>query len=299
MESEKQVVIAHLSDLHLTASDDQSRSRPRVFGSLKGMNEAFRKIMKSQPIRQADLVIVTGDVTDRGDIESWHLFWKEIKEAGLSDKVMIVPGNHDACCLGARLPFKKMTHRQEDIEKTGNGLRIGNHGTQFPWVRQFDKRVVIFGLNSNNLGNISVLSNAMGRLGHPQLLSFAEQLCAHREAAVKIVVLHHSPSILEKTGDKKVRGKLMSRLLFTGRRIARSQQRVLLLLCLSHGVQIIAHGHAHKAEDRTVYGVRIVGAPSTTQPVFKTGTRNVYQFFTYTIHGHHGRVDTKLQRIQV
>ena len=64
MGNEKQLVIAHLSDLHLTASDHHSRRNPKIFGTLKGMNEAFRNIIKSRPIRDANLIIVTGDITD-------------------------------------------------------------------------------------------------------------------------------------------------------------------------------------------------------------------------------------------
>jgi 3',5'-cyclic AMP phosphodiesterase CpdA len=292
----KQFVIAHLSDLHLTAAEHQGRGRARVLDYLNGANEAFKKIIKSQPICEADLIIVTGDVTDRGDIESWKLFWKEVKEAGISNKIFVVPGNHDVCCLGARLPFKKKVHRQRDLEKAGIGLQMGNQATQFPWFREFNKHVVVFGLNSNNLGNITYLSNAMGRIGHSQLLSFAEQLYIHRNTPVKIVVLHHGPSIIDKNEKKRGR-KLMGKLMLTGRKIPRRQQRHLLLLCLSHGVRVIAHGHVHKAEDRVVDGVRIVGAPSTTKPASKAGGKNVYQFYTYTIQGADARVSTKLHKV--
>ncbi len=298
MENEKQFVIAHLSDLHLTASDYHSRRNPKIFGALKGMNEAFRNIIKSQPIRDANLIIVTGDITDRGDIGTWAYFWKEIEAAGLSDRVMVVPGNHDVCCLGARMPFKKKTHRQRDLEKVNNGLQIGNQPAQFPWVREYDKHIVIFGLNSNNLGNITFLSNAIGRIGQDQLLGFAKQLYMHRNVPVKIVVLHHGPNITEKADVKKRGGKLMSKLALAGRHIPNRQQRILMLLCLSHGVQLIAHGHVHKAEDRIVNGIRIVGAPPTTQPISRT-RRNTYQFYTYTIQGQDARVNTKLEKIQI
>ncbi len=299
MENEKQFVIAHLSDLHLTALDSQSRRKAKIFGFQKSMNEAFGNIIKSRPIRDADLIIVTGDVTDRGDMESWVYFWKEIKAAGLSGRVIVVPGNHDACCLGARLSFTKKAYRQRDLEKVNNGLQIGNQSAQFPWVREYDKRVAIFGLNSNNLGNFTFLSNAKGRIGQDQLSSFAEQLYTHRHAAVKIVVLHHGPHITEQTVVKKRGRKLMGKLMLTGRRIPNRQQSILLLLCLSHGVGLIAHGHVHKAQDRTVKGIRIVGAPPTTQPISGTNRSNTYQFYTYTIQGHDTCVNTKLEKIQI
>jgi predicted phosphodiesterase len=248
---------------------------------------------------QANLIIVTGDVTDRGDIESWKIFWKEIKEAGLSEKVLVVPGNHDVCCLRARLPFKKKTHRRKDLEKTSIALQMGNQETEFPWARKFDGCVVVFGLNSNNAGNISILSNAIGRVGHSQLLSFAQKLHTHHNVPVKIVVLHHSPKIPHKSASKKRGGKIVNRLLFTGRQIPARQRRVLLMLCLSQGVKLIVHGHVHKAHEHVVNRIHIVGAPPTTQPVHKTAGRNSYQFYTYTIERRDGRISTKLRTIEI
>jgi len=95
--------IAHLSDLHLTSDDNGTRSEPRIFGPLKGMNTAFRQVVSSTAIQGADLILITGDVTDRGEVEAWRLFWNRIKDAGLADKVRVVPGNHDLCCLSLRL----------------------------------------------------------------------------------------------------------------------------------------------------------------------------------------------------
>lgn len=263
------------------------------------MNEAFREIIKSRPIREADLIIVTGDITDRGDMESWKAFWKILGEAGLSDKVLVVPGNHDVCCLGARLALKKRVFRLTDLEKAGSGLQIGKQETKFPWAREFERRIVVFGLNSNNLGNFTVLSNSMGRIGHDQLLSFAEQLCKYRDIPVKLVVLHHCPNIPGKTPAKKRARKLAGRLARVWLQIPKGQRRILQLLCLSHGVKVIAHGHSHKAEAHIVNGVCIVGAPPTTEPVSKTRGGNVYQFYTYSIDGQNGHVDTNLRTIQI
>ena len=298
MEKNQHFVIAHLSDLHLTASDDEKR-KARIFGSLSGMNEAFRKIIKSETISQANLIIITGDVTDRGDVESWKVFWKAIAEAGLSEKVLIVPGNHDLCCMRARMPFKKKEHRKSDLEKANNGLKIGNQKTEFPWARAFDGRVAVFGLNSNNIGNISVLSNAMGRISRYQLQSFAHKLDSHRHIPVKIVALHHSPNIQEKVTGKKRGRKLVRRLILAGRQLPKRQRRALLMLCLSQGVSVIAHGHVHKAQDHIVSGIRIVGAPPTTQPIMQRSGRNFYQFYTYTIEGRAGKVNTRLRTIEV
>ena len=187
--------IVHLSDLHLTKRDGASRSEPKLFNKLKGMNTAFRKIVVSKPIQKADLILVTGDVTDRGDIESWNVFWGTINDAGLKDRTHVIPGNHDVCCLGARLPGKRKAYKDADLQKAVNGLRMGGKPTKFPWVIYPDPRVVIFGLNSNNLGNLNAVTNAMEELDYYQLSSLASKLHVYRDVPVKIVALHHSPNI--------------------------------------------------------------------------------------------------------
>ena len=107
MAKQKPFRIVHLSDLHLTRTDGARRSEPNLFKALKGMNSAFRKIVISKPIQKADIILVTGDVTDRGNIESWAVFWDGIHSAGLIDRTYVIPGNHDVCCLGIRPPGKR------------------------------------------------------------------------------------------------------------------------------------------------------------------------------------------------
>ncbi len=117
--------IAHLSDLHLTKTDGRSRSEPDIFSPLKGMNNAFRKIIHTKTIQNSDFILVTGDVSDRGDLESWQIFWNATDEAGLLDRTFVVPGNHDVCCLGVRMPGSRKAYRDEDLNKARNGLNLG------------------------------------------------------------------------------------------------------------------------------------------------------------------------------
>ena len=39
------------------------------------------------------------------------------------------------------------------------GLHMGHQPTKFPWAKTFNDRVAVFGLNSNNLGNFTGISN--------------------------------------------------------------------------------------------------------------------------------------------
>ena len=64
-------------------------------------------------------------------------------------------------------------------------------------------------------------------------------------------------------------------------------------------LELIVHGHVHLNEDRRVNGIRIIGAPPTTEPVGKAEDKKTYQFYTYTIQGKGGRVVPKLHNVNL
>lgn len=286
--------IVHLSDLHLTRTEGARRTELGVFQPLKGMNRAFRAILAAKPVRQADLILVTGDVTDRGDRIAWELFWEAITDAGLIGRCFVLPGNHDVCCLGVRLPDHRGEYRREDLRKAAVGLRLGDQPTAFPAVVTPDPRIAVFGLNSNNLGNLNVATNALGELGYYQLKSLAGKLHLHRHVPVKIVALHHSPNIPGPETARKRGQPPMSALDRLGHQIPQDQRRALLLLCIAHRVRLVVHGHLHLAESRTVSGIRIIGAPATTEPIMAKNPPGGYQFCRYSVLGSGGRVKSEL-----
>ena len=291
----KPFVIVQLTDLHLTRTDDGRRSEPRLFGALRGMNDAFRKVIRCRDVQQSNLVLVTGDVTDRGDLDTWRLFWKEIRDAGLSRRILVLPGNHDVCCLGARLPREGLA--DADLEKAVAGLRMGRQPTKSPWTYRPDPRVVIFGLNSSNLGNLTAVTNAMGHIGYFQLKALAGKMYQYRNVPVKIVALHHSPNIPEAKTARARAQRAVRRLERITHEVPREQRRGLLLLCVAHRVRLVLHGHLHVQEDRKITGVRIVGAPATTEAVSNSG--NEFPIYRYTVQGEGGRVRTEYRTVRV
>lgn len=162
------------------------------------MNRSFRLLLDSRLIRQADLLMFTGDITDRGDLASWQEFSSSCLSAGVADKILVLPGNHDVCCLGARLPGKRQAYRQQDLMRVRRGLQLA-----------------------------------------------------------------------------------------------------LRLLCVTHRVRLLVHGHLHLAEDRKVAGVRIAGAPASTQPV-KVGRDHAHhQVYAYTVERRSRRVRVELKTIEI
>lgn len=290
MAKKKSFRIAHLSDLHLTKTDGQRRSEPNLFKALKGMNDAFRKVVSSKPIQQSDLILITGDITDRGDLESWKVFWDAVNKAGLVDRTCVIPGNHDVCCLGIRRPGKSKAYKERDLQKAIDGLSLGKQPTKYPWTLNPDPRLVIFGLNSNNLGNLNAATNAMGELDYYQLSSLASKMHMYRDIPVKIIALHHSPNIPGTETARKRGQKPYSNLERLGHQIPIDQRHALQLLCITHRVRLILHGHLHLPEDRRLGGIRIIGAPATTQPISKRKRNNDFQFYIYSVLGNGGRV---------
>lgn len=271
--------VVQLSDLHLTAKDDAARSEPKLLGPLRGMNAAFRSIVRSELVKSADIVLVTGDVTDTGAAAEWRLFWREIHAGGLSPRTLVLPGNHDVCELGLRSPLY-VRRTAESRKRADAGLSLGQQETRFPWARVVaEGKILIAGIDSCNRGNWSALTNAVGRIGEYQLERLARTLHRHASVPVKLIAMHHSPNIPRADTERR-RGLrstgLLSRL---GHEVPREERLALRLLSVSQGVRLIMHGHLHRAEDRRVSGIRIVGAPATTE----TDRRGRYKLWRYSV----------------
>jgi len=295
MTTPKNFTIVHLSDLHLTAADNASRTEPRLFGALKGMNESFRALLKRPELQTADLIIVTGDITDRGEKEAWNVFWDALQQARLKDRTMAIPGNHDVCDLSL---LRLSGNAKTDLDKAVIGLKMGNQKFRFPWSCQPHPCVVVFALNSNNLGNKSVASNALGKVDYFQFEEFARLLRHNSNVPIKIVAIHHSPNIPGKDTAIKRRQKPMSKINRLAHELPQPERRTLRLLCLSHGVRLIIHGHLHEAETRRVTGLQIIGAPATTEPIVAR-PKNIYRFWQYSLNPQSLRMTHKLCYVPV
>ena len=268
---EKKYVIAHLSDLHITARDDDSRYEMSLpHERLKGMNDAFKSLLASRLIQAADHIVITGDITDKGDLKAWKKFQGYLRNAKLEQKTSFIIGNHDICDLGIIKWGFTRKHKWDRIKRVRTNLKRRlaaiDSTYNYPWVKMLRDDIVLFGIDSNNAASTSDASNAVGEIGQKQLSSFASHLRKHADIPVKIVALHHSPNLAEKA--KRVQHKSWFSRKYTRvtHQIPKGQRRCLRLLCKSHGVKRLIHGHMHEKDDRTL-DVRIVGVPSSTQPV--------------------------------
>jgi 3',5'-cyclic-AMP phosphodiesterase len=290
----KGYLITQFSDLHLTRKNTDSRSEPKLFGRLKGMNIAFERLASSQEAQQSDFVLFTGDTTDTGHPDEWRFFWKILDKCKLNEKSVIIPGNHDMCCLGARLPKSNKKRVSEDLKKFHDGLKLGNYPVpKYPCGIPLNDRIVLFAADTCNKGNTTGITNAMGKLGYQQLERFARELYKFKDVKVKIVILHHSPNIPRNKIAQKRGIDEMTDFERWGMEMPEEDRRSFRLLCVAHRVRLVLHGHLHRSENRYVNSVRYIGAPASTQP-----RKGRYEFYTYEISYAGGRVVPKLSSLK-
>lgn len=88
--------VAHLSDLHLTANDDDDVLQSSDAGGPLRPNETYRAAVAklNELADTVDIVLLSGDITDSGSNSEWRVFFEGLKGAA-SGKTIILPGNHD------------------------------------------------------------------------------------------------------------------------------------------------------------------------------------------------------------
>jgi hypothetical protein len=83
--------IAQLSDLHVT---EGPRVR-MVEKAAPGGNHILPVLFDAPELANSHVILITGDVTDRGTAVAWRNFLDAIEDRGLEDRTIMVPGNHD------------------------------------------------------------------------------------------------------------------------------------------------------------------------------------------------------------
>jgi 3',5'-cyclic AMP phosphodiesterase CpdA len=265
--------IAHLSDLHLTATDGGRRKEDRA----RGMNANLARILTQPVVQEADLVLITGDVSDRGEVAAWNVLWSSIRQAGLDlAKVLAIHGNHDAACLGLR----RARPTAEDLAIVRAGLEKGRQRIRLPYVRSFgDGAIAVFAVDSVNAGNFNLIDNAVGRIGFDQLAGLGRLLDQHAGAPCKLIALHHSPNIPASATSKRRGEKATPFWQRAALQLDRVDRVALRLLARVFGVKAILHGHTHDNLDRRVNNVRIIGTRDST--VANSSGHLSYKHYTF------------------
>lgn len=244
------LTFAHLSDLHLRRGHPE---RERIVSRVLDLDE----------VRQADLVVVTGDVTESGLTYELELAEDLLLNVARQGRLMVVPGNHDATLHGLNAGSlvnrltgarREVSERFASLSSRGeHGRRVGSRASPWPVRRVLASgRCAVYGLDSTRASFGDLL--ARGRCGESQLDALDEDLDVLEPGTRIVLALHHHV-----TAHPEGRGafdfdpalELLDK---------RDLQRILRRF----RVELVLHGHRHRFWHRRFRDTQVIGGASTT-----------------------------------
>lgn len=250
MTTQETVTLAHLSDLHLRRGYPE---RARIVGRALALDE----------IAGADLVVVSGDVTESGLTHELETAEELLSEVAGQGRLLVVPGNHDASVhgLNAGTIVNRLSGARHAVSERlarlsvrgGDARRIGSGSGPWPVRRDLlGGRVVVYGLDSTQASFGDLL--ARGCCGKRQLEALDEDLdTLPKESSVVFVLHHHVTRHPSGRGafDVDPAMELVDK---------RDVQRLLR----RYRVELVLHGHRHRFWQRQFRDTQILGGASTT-----------------------------------
>jgi 3',5'-cyclic AMP phosphodiesterase CpdA len=270
--------LAHLSDLHATeVRIDSPRDvlGKRGLGWLswwrKRRREHLRVVLEALiddlRARGPDHVAITGDLTHLGLASEVEAAVDWLERIGASDRVSVVPGNHDAYA-GPRgserwapwAPYLGTPSREQGQEPGSDG----DPATRgFPWLRRLGP-VALVGVSSARPTAPLLATGRVGSAQRERLEALLAKLDA--EGLVRVVLMHHPP----------VSAGL-------SRRRQLDDARELRALLARTGAELVLHGHTHESHVGSVPGPRgpipVIGVPSSSSIGHRPARRARYHLY--------------------
>ena len=161
------VKLIQLSDLHLVPP---GKLTSKVLDTNAILEETINEILRKKDyFGKIECVVVTGDVSDDGSIESYLSAHEKLIK--LTVPVLVIPGNHDL-----RNPMREVFN--EHVE-------FSTHSSQFDWVFKYEETVIV-GLDS------LVEGENFGFLEKTSLEFLSNQLSIHNGSDI-VLLIHHPP----------------------------------------------------------------------------------------------------------
>ena len=161
------VKLIQLSDLHLVSP---GKLTSKVLDTNAILEETINEILsKKDYFGQIDGLVVTGDISDDGSMESYLSAYEKLSK--LNVPILVIPGNHDL-----RDPMRKVFHENVQFSK---------NSSQFDWVFKFDETLII-GLDT------LVEGENFGFLEEKSLDFLSHQL-SNNSGSDLVLLIHHPP----------------------------------------------------------------------------------------------------------
>ena len=254
--------LAHISDLHFTSffKDNNLRS--------------IKYLLKYAVKKEADHIIITGDLTDNADRNDFLMLRKLFNELGLLryDKLSLVIGNHDI--FGGVQTAEDIFSfpercRQADynqkvkeffvyFKETFEGAESIDNETVFPYSKIIDG-ILLLGLNTNDI--YSSAKNIFASNGAVHLDQFNKTLRilnAHSgKVHTKIVMLHHHFNKMEVTQGSTF-GSFWQNIEKQTMKLRKKKR--LFNVFHEYDINLVLHGHYHVMQEYKRKGIRFLNA---------------------------------------
>ena len=267
---------AHISDLHLTSLDDVKVSdllNKRALGYLSWRRrrrhehspDVLAALLRDLRDLNLDHIVITGDLTHIGLPSEFQQARQWLETLGAPTDVTVVPGNHETYVNTA---WDKTFAQWTPYMASDSGLRTiaeQKPGREFfPTVR-VRRHAALIGLTSARPTAPFLATGSLGSTQLNRLEAILDQ--TGRQELFRILLIHHPPL----AGTVGWRKRLTDGSALNG-------------LLARHGVEMVLHGHAHRASVVHSSGAQgnfpVIGVPSTSALGRKLGHRaryNVYE----------------------
>lgn len=263
------MVLAHLSDVHLPIPEPvpwtevlNKRALSLLSWRQKRQKihrpEVLARVVADLHAAEPDLIAVTGDLTNLGLDTEYRQARQWLDTLGEPDRVMVIPGNHDALVRGA---WQRGAVHWRPYWQGDGADGIGDVRAAFPWVRRRGLLALI-GMSS---AIASAPGRAVGAIGQDQLERLGAILASAREEGLcRVVMVHHPPL----DGTVRARKRLLD-------------ASALRAVLKREGVEMVLHGHSHRSHHQeliTDWGMApVLGVPSASATHPEAAAWNLYQ----------------------
>ena len=267
---------AHLSDPHLTSLHGvrwQQLMNKRVLGYLswrrrrraEHRSEVLDALLDDLRQMHPEHVVITGDLTHIGLPDEFRQARLWLDRLGASDRVTVVPGNHDAY---VRTPWSSTFSLWEPYMRSDTGLEDQeNNGPEslFPSLR-IRNGVALIGLSSATATAPFLATGSLGFRQRERLSDILRQTA--RQNLFRVVLLHHPPRVQ----DEKWRKRL-------------TDGKALCGILEREGAELVLHGHSHRAIESGIpfaqRRIPVYGIPSASAIGRRAG--RCAQYYLYNV----------------
>ena len=262
-------VLAHLSDPHLPLTGGlhpSLRSGKRLLSLLSWRLRRYRRhraetlaaLVADLQDHAPDWIAVTGDLTNLGLPAEYRRARAWLDTLGRAERVMVIPGNHDALVPGA---WAAEAARWRPYWQGDDAAAAGDAAGAFPVLRRRGPLALI-GMSS---AIASPVGFATGAVGAAQLARLGPILRDTRAAGLcRVLMIHHPPLEGMVTRRKQlVDGAALREVL------------------AREGVELVLHGHSHRSHFETLQtsggAAPVIGVPSASSMHHEPAAYHLYR----------------------